>query len=110
MLIDISYTVSLEELPERMRGLLEEDVEKRLAEYIYAATRDIGDKLSEEHLNHAVVLEKLNAFREELAYADMRLKNIAAMIAGLQGLMAEQASLSLPQVPKEEEVNHDQAG
>tara|TARA_Y100000593_G_C4140742_1_gene252110 strand:- start:76 stop:414 length:339 start_codon:yes stop_codon:yes gene_type:complete len=112
MLVDISYTISLEQLPDRIKELLQKDVAPIYSsQEIENKLTDVVTALQEEPINSLRVLEGIQKIREELAFADMRLKNIYAMMSGYQEVLLQQSNPSPPeQKVSQQGVNKDEEG
>tara|TARA_R100000808_G_C2060357_1_gene92057 strand:- start:29 stop:367 length:339 start_codon:yes stop_codon:yes gene_type:complete len=112
MLVDISYTIPLDQLPDRIKELLQRDVAPIYnSQKIENNLADVLTALQEEPINSLRVLEGVQKIREDLAFADMRLKNIYSMMSGYQQVLLEQSNPLPPeQAIPEQEAKKDEEG
>ena len=104
MLVDISYTIPLKELPERAKELIQRDISEDLTEQIQSRLTEACELLDEAPVNVMKVLEKVNQVRGAIAYADLRLKNVSSMISGYQEVLIEQEK---PQATMKDVPHHE---
>tara|TARA_Y100000593_G_scaffold20847_1_gene41970 strand:+ start:7362 stop:7706 length:345 start_codon:yes stop_codon:yes gene_type:complete len=113
MLVDISYTIPIEELPTRAKELISKDIDAKLVAEISPQLTEICNLLDEAPTNSEKVLQKLNKVYGDLAFVNLRLRNIISMVTGHQEVLLQKRGDSIhshqppePQV-KEEGSNEE---
>jgi len=103
MRVKISYTVDLEEMPERVDALVDE------------ATRELqkGLESGREEFNHLLMkhgnleksIKRVDEMREALLKADLQLSDCTQLLVKLQGLRAQLNEPDNEQPQAEEDLN-----
>jgi len=107
MLVDISYTIPIEELPSRASSLIKKDVDANLVTNIGPQLTQICTALEESPVNSEKVLQGLNKVYGDLAFVSMRLRNIISMVTGHQEVLVQQRN-SANQPPEVQEVQEEE--
>lgn len=81
MLVDISFTVSLDEIPKRLSDLFIEDIQGKYLKGIGMQLAEIETMLATSNISENIT-DKIDLLRRNLAFADMRLKNISVITEG----------------------------
>ena len=97
MLVDISYTVNLDEIPRRLSDLFVEDIQGKYLKGIGMELAEIETMLATNNMSEKLV-DKIDLLRRNLALADMRLKNIAVIAQGYKDIQEGKHEEEGPQV------------
>ncbi len=97
MLVDISYTVNLDEIPRRLSDLFVEDIQGKYLKGIGIELAEIETMLATNNMSEKLV-DKIDFLRRNLALADMRLKNIAVIAQGYKDIQDGKHEQEDPQV------------
>ncbi len=97
MLVDISYTVNLDEIPRRLSDLFVEDIQGKYLKGIGIELAEIETMLATNNMSEKLV-DKIELLRRNLALADMRFKNIAVIAQGYKDIQDGKHEQEDPQV------------
>ena len=97
MLVDISYTVNLDEIPRRLSDLFVEDIQGKYLKGIGLQLVEIETMLATNNMSEKLV-DKIDFLRRNLALADMRLKNIAVIAQGYKDIQEGKHEQEDPQI------------
>lgn len=102
MLVNISYAVDFEEVPEKVKEFLEDIsgcVEKDMVEGMKSAQK----ALNQENFGKCILT--VEEVRQKLIKADMRLKNCSEILKAYQGELINPEINSGETYPPEEDIN-----
>jgi len=85
MLVDISYTVNLDEIPGRLTDLYRGDVQGKYLGTIELELIEVEKMLLTNNMSEELI-GKIELLRRNLAMADIRLKNIAVIAQGYKDI------------------------
>ena len=89
MLVDISFTVNLDEIPKRLSDLFLEDIQRKYLGGLSTELTEIETMLMTNNMSDKLI-DKIDLLRRNLALADMRLKNISVIAEGYVKIREDQ--------------------
>ena len=89
MLVDISFTVNLDEIPKRLSDLFLEDIQRKYLGGLSTELVEIETMLTTNNMSDKLI-DKIDLLRRNLALADMRLKNISVIAEGYVKIREDQ--------------------
>ena len=84
MLVNISYSIDLEDVPAEVRRFLERDILKSVEVDILHATQDTVTALKIDEENIGLAIQRIDKLRQMLVKADMRLNDCSNILKGYQ--------------------------
>lgn len=84
MLVNISYSIDLEDVPAEVRRFLERDILKSVEVDILHATQDTVAALKIDEENIGLAIQRIDKLRQMLVKADMRLNDCSNILKGYQ--------------------------